>query len=72
MKFKVKTFVLEEIEKEIEANNKEDAEEKFCDLYEEGEIEPEEGILFFENDEGFDVLKGLLSENEEGVKEPDH
>lgn len=59
-KFKIKAFVVEEYNEEIEAENEEKAKEFFEKRWSQREIESEEAILFFEGDEGFEIIKDFV------------
>ena len=65
MKFKIKACSVECLEQEIEAESKEKAEELFLKKYEAGDIGSEEGTIFFEGDEGFEVIQEIVFSEEE-------
>jgi len=61
MKFKLKAYTADYIEVEVEASNLEQAQDKVIAMCDNGEIQSEEGFIFFEKEEGFEVLKDLLN-----------
>ena len=64
-KFKVKAYSVEYFETEIEANSKEEAEDKLVDKWENSEIESEGAEFLFEDTEGFDIINDLFVEDTE-------
>jgi len=67
MKFKLKAYTADFIEAEVEAPSLELAQDKLIAMCDNGEIKSEEGFIFFEKDEGYEVLKDLL--DTEGLEE---
>jgi hypothetical protein len=62
-KFKIRAYAVDYYEEEIEAESKEKAKEIFLENQDKGEFEYEE-MIFFEQDEGFDILNELAAESE--------
>lgn len=63
MKFKIKAYSVDSYESEIEANSEEEAKEKLASEWENSEIEPKDSWIFLENEDGFDLVDSLVSEN---------
>jgi len=68
-KFKIKAYVIDSFEEEIEAEDEESAQEIFYNKVAEGELEPQEWITFFEGTEAFDALASLVQDAEEVTEE---
>ena len=63
-KFKVKAYTVEFYEDEVEAENEEEAKEKFMEKWENAEISNDETQFFFDDEDGFDILNNIfLDEN---------
>jgi hypothetical protein len=67
-KFKVRAYTIELYEDEVEAENEEDAKEKFMEKWENAEIVNEDTHFFFDDEEGFEVIDGIVAESEEGCE----
>ncbi len=63
-KFKVKAYSVDLYEQEVEAKTEEDAQDKLLEKIENAEIAPEEGTVFFSDDESFSILAELVSDDE--------
>lgn len=68
-KFKIKAYVIDSYEEEIEAEDEESAQEIFYNKVAEGEFEPQEWITFFEGTDEFDALDSLVQDAEEAAEE---
>ena len=68
-KFTIKATTTDYIEEEIEANSLEEAQEKLISMYDSGKVEAQEGFIFFEGDEGYDLVKEIMKASDEDEDE---
>jgi hypothetical protein len=67
--YKINSWVLEHFEEEIEANSEDEAKDKFEESYENGELESDEGYVFFEDEGEYDMVETIISEEIEESEE---
>ena len=68
-KFNIKALTTDYIEEEIEADTLEQAQEKLIKKYDSGEVEAQEGFIFFEGDDAYDLVKEIMDSSEDDEEE---
>ena len=72
MKFKIKSYIIESFETEIEADSEDEAKELFAEKFDSGEIE---SIAFteptFEGDEEYEVIDSFFNNEEDDLEDDD-
>ncbi len=63
--FTIKAWSMDYFEKKITAKTQEEAEDNMHELIDNGELPSEEGILFFEGTNEFEMLDEIYSNSEE-------
>jgi len=61
-KFKLQAYSVDLYEDEIEAESAEKAQDVFMEKIENGDVAPEEGNVFFEGEDGFELLSELVAD----------
>ena len=62
MKFKLKAYTIQSYDCEIEAENADKAKEKFIEEGEKGNLESEEVQILFSDEEGYEAIDSVFSE----------
>jgi hypothetical protein len=64
-KFKIKAYVVDEYEDELEADSVEEAQEKMLEKIENSELETRDGTIFFDGDKDHSKIQEIIDSQED-------